>query len=173
MSTLAMIIDDSLTVRKILEVTLRREEFDVVSFADGLEALHALKAKTDLVPAVIFVDILLPGMDGYALIRLLRTNARFDSTIIIILSRRDGVMDRLKGRMAGATVYMTKPFKTQDIVSVLAQCLSVELPSRGDLYRATLPNSKVGDVLSLPFLTLPYKREPFQKKDTGSLERPA
>jgi DNA-binding response OmpR family regulator len=124
MSKLVMVIDDSLTVRKILEVALRREGVDVVTYADGVEALRTLKAQPHLMPAVIFIDICMPHMDGYTVLRLLRANSRFDSTMIVMLSKRDGVMDRLKGRLAGATVYMTKPFKRQEILSIVLPHLS-------------------------------------------------
>ncbi len=121
MSKLVMVIDDSLTVRKILEVALKREGIDVMTCADGLEALRTLKAQPHLIPDVIFIDICMPQMDGYTVLRLLRTSSRFDATLIVIPSKRDGVMDRLKGRLAGATVYMTKPFKTKEILSVVLQ----------------------------------------------------
>ena len=131
MSKLVMVIDDSLTVRKILEVSLRREGIDVVAYSDGIEALRMIKAEPRLTPAVIFLDICMPQMDGYTVLRLLRASPRFDATLIVMLSQRDGVMDRLKGRLAGATVYMTKPFRTQDILSVVLPHLqTVPIASR-------------------------------------------
>lgn len=120
MCNLAMIIDDSLTVRKILEVTLQREGLIVLSFATGTEALHVLEMDPGLIPDVLFLDLVLPGMDGFTVLRLLRTHPRFDGTVIVILSRRDGVLDRLKSRLAGATVYLTKPLKTREIISIIA-----------------------------------------------------
>ncbi len=125
MSKQVIVIDDSLTVRKILEVALRREGVDVVTYSDGIEALRTIKAQPDLTPAVIFLDICMPLMDGYTVLRLLRTSPRFDATLIVMLSHRSGVLDRLKGRLAGATVYMTKPFKTQDILSVVLPHLQI------------------------------------------------
>ena len=119
MSKQVIVIDDSLTVRKILEVALRREGIDVVTYSGGIEALRTIKAQPHLTPAVIFLDICMPQMDGYTVLRLLRTSPRFDATLIVMLSQRNGVIDRLKGRLAGATIYMTKPFKTQDILSVV------------------------------------------------------
>lgn len=119
MSKLAIVIDDSMTVRKILEVALRREELEVLTYADGVEALRALKAQPQLKPGVIIIDICMPHMDGYTVLRLIRASSRFDSTLVVMLSKRDGVMDRLKGRLAGATVYMTKPFKVREILSII------------------------------------------------------
>jgi DNA-binding response OmpR family regulator len=120
MCNLAMIIDDSLTVRKILEVTLRREGLNVLSFATGTEALRILEGNPGLIPDLLFLDLALPGMDGFTVLRLLRTRSRFDGMVIVILSRRDGMLDRLKSRLAGATVYLTKPFKTREIISIVA-----------------------------------------------------
>lgn len=126
MSRLVMVIDDSPTVRKILEVTLMREEIDTVSYSDGVEALRAIKAQPNLLPALIFLDICMPTLDGYEVARLLRTDPRFDSTVIVMLSRRDSIVDRLKGALAGAKIYMTKPFRTQDILSVVSRCFTPE-----------------------------------------------
>src|SRR5437588_9928491 len=103
MSKQIMIIDDSLVVRKILEVILKREAIEVASYADGVEALRAIKAQPDFIPALIFLDIGLPKMDGYAVARLLRTSPRFDSTVIVMLTGRNSIVDRLKSRLAGAT----------------------------------------------------------------------
>lgn len=143
MSKLVIVIDDSLTVRKILEVVLRREGVDVVTYADGVEALRTLKAQPHLMPAVIFIDICMPQMDGYTVLRLLRANSRFDSTLIVMLSKRDGIMDRLKGRLAGATVYMTKPFKTQEILSIVLPHLSTAALPTVDRTRDTDAITKV------------------------------
>ena len=126
MSRLVMVIDDSPTVRKILEVFLKIQEIDTVSYSDGVEALRALKAQPDLIPALIFLDVCLPILDGYEVARLLRTDPRFASTVIIMLSRRDSIVDRLKGRLAGASAYMTKPFMTQDILFVVSRYLPLE-----------------------------------------------
>lgn len=143
MNKLVMIIDDSLTVRKILEVALRREGVDVMAYADGVEALRTLKAQPNLMPAVIFIDICMPLMDGYTVLRLLRASTRFDATLIVMLSKRDGVMDRLKGRLAGATIYLSKPFKTQEILSLILPYLSIATLPASDKARDTEPLAKL------------------------------
>jgi twitching motility two-component system response regulator PilG len=126
MSKLVMIVDDSLTVRKIIETSLRREGFDSVSYADGLDALRAITEQhIKRIPDVVILDIGLPKMDGYEFARRLRTKPQFNNTIIIMLTNRDGVIDRLKGRLAGAKDYITKPFRTQDVISVLHSHLGV------------------------------------------------
>jgi twitching motility two-component system response regulator PilG len=124
MSKLVMIIDDSLTVRKIMETSLRREGFASVSYSDGIEALRALNEKRHPIPDLVILDIGLPKMDGYEVARHLKTKQQFGNTTIVMLSKRDGVIDRLKGRLAGAKEYITKPFRTQDVMSIIHAHLS-------------------------------------------------
>jgi DNA-binding response OmpR family regulator len=149
MRKLVMIIDDSRTVRKLLEVTLKREEIKTVCYADGAEALYALKTQPELVPALVFLDVRLPDMDGYAIARLLRSDSRFDTTTIIMLSGYDGIVERLRGRLAGATTYMTKPFKTREILATVSRYLPIlavgeplsDTGRRGYIHGARLSNS--------------------------------
>lgn len=115
----AIIIDDSVVVRKIVEATLRRAGITCHSYQDGVEALQALREKQQDTPDVIFLDIGLPRIDGYDVLRLLRTSPRYEHTAIFMLSARDGVLDRVKSRLAGARGYITKPFKIQDLLSVM------------------------------------------------------
>jgi twitching motility two-component system response regulator PilG len=119
MNKLVMVIDDSATVRKIVETCLGREGFAVKSFPDGIEAMKWLTSYEARIPDLVLLDIGLPKMDGYEVARRLKAKPQFSNTIIIMLTRRDGVFDRLKGRLAGAREYITKPFKTQDIISVI------------------------------------------------------
>jgi twitching motility two-component system response regulator PilG len=120
MSKLVMVIDDSPTVRKIVEVSLRREGLEVVSFPDGIEAMRAVTDRQlDRVPDLIVLDIDLPKMNGYEIARYLRSKPQWSRTVIVILSRHDGVIDRLKARLAGTQAYLTKPFTTQMIVDVV------------------------------------------------------
>ena len=119
MSKLVMIVDDSLTVCKIIETSLRREGIASVSYADGIEALRALSEKRHPVPDLVILDIGLPKMDGYEIARHLKAKQQFGNTVIIMLSSRDGVIDRLKGRLVGAKDYITKPFRTQEVMSVV------------------------------------------------------
>ena len=125
MSKLVMIIDDSLTVRKIIETGLRREGFESASYSDGIEALRALTEGRQSIPDLVILDIGLPKMDGYEIARRLKTKQQFANTVIIMLTSRDGVIDRLKGRLAGAKHYITKPFKTHEVMSLLHSYLGV------------------------------------------------
>ncbi len=77
------------------------------------------------IPNLVLLDIGLPKMDGYEVARRLKTKPQFANTVIIMLSRRDGVIDKLKGRLAGAKDYITKPFKAQEIVSIVESYLGV------------------------------------------------
>ncbi len=125
MSKLVMVIDDSATVRKIVETCLSREGFDVESFQDGVEAMRWLSTPQARIPDLVILDIGLPKMDGYEVARRLKTKPQFSNTVIVMLSRRDGVIDKLKGRLAGAKDYLTKPFKTQEVISVIESHLGV------------------------------------------------
>lgn len=124
MSKLVMIIDDSCTVRKIIETSLRREGFECVGFADGIEAISVLN-RGQCIPDLVILDIGLPKMDGYEIARHLKAKPQLSNTVIVMLSGRDGVIDRLKGRLAGAKDYITKPFKTQELLSVIHSHLNV------------------------------------------------
>ena len=127
MSKLVMVIDDSATVRKIVETCLGREGFEVLGFPDGFDAIRWLASPQARVPDLVILDIGLPKMDGYEVARRLKTKSQFSNTVIVMLSRRDGVIDKLKGRLAGAKDYLTKPFKTQELISVIESHLGVPL----------------------------------------------
>src|ERR1700694_6308550 len=113
-----VIIDDSMVVRKIVETTCRRAGIDCASYSDGMEALQALKDWQDDLPDLIFLDIGLPNLDGYDVLRLLKTSSHFDRTAVIMLFARDGILDRLKSRLAGARGHIYNPFKIQEMVAL-------------------------------------------------------
>jgi twitching motility two-component system response regulator PilG len=131
MTQLILIVDDSETVRKIVEVSLHRAGYnDVWTFPDGIELLRGLMTLEARIPALVVVDLTMPKIDGYSLIRTLRAKPAFAQTVFVILTGRDGMVDRLKGRLSGAKVYLTKPFRTQDIVAVVeAQVGPAPLPA--------------------------------------------
>ena len=118
-----MVIDDSPTVCKILEVSLHREGYKVRSFHDGIMALQYLALPHACIPHLIFLDLSLPRIDGYEVLKHLKAKPQCSETVMIIISRRDGLLDRLKGRLAGARTYLTKPFKTQDVLAVVQACI--------------------------------------------------
>ena len=105
-----MVIDDSNTLRRSAEIFLKAAGCEVILAEDGFDALAKI---ADLHPQVIFVDIMMPRLDGYQTCALIKRNAKFKSTPVIMLSSKDGLFDRARGRMAGSDQYLTKPF-TQD-----------------------------------------------------------
>lgn len=125
MNPLIVIIDDSICTRKILEVTLRRAGYEARSFPDGFAAIQWLNSPEGHIPALIFVDLVLPKMDGHTLLRRLKARPELSHTVLVMLSGRTGVVDRLKGRLAGASEYLTKPFTTQQILGVVNAYLGV------------------------------------------------
>ncbi|MES2500489.1 MAG: response regulator [Pseudomonadota bacterium] len=108
--TKVMVIDDSNTIRRSAEIFLKSAGCEVVLAEDGFDALAKI---ADQHPQVIFVDIMMPRLDGYQTCALIKRNSRFKSTPVIMLSSKDGLFDRARGRMAGSDQYLTKPF-TQD-----------------------------------------------------------
>lgn len=127
MAQLVMVIDDSPVIRKILEIALHRAAYEVISFPDGIEAWRWLNSTEARIPDLAIVDLTLPKMDGYQIIRLLKAHPAFARTIFVILSKRDGVLDRLKGRLVGAHIYLTKPFKTDQLVTMARAALEESL----------------------------------------------
>jgi twitching motility two-component system response regulator PilG len=115
-----MILDDSPTICHILETTLRRQGYQVMSFQQPVLALRALfQTKEVPFPDLLFVDLILPRLNGFQVIQFLRDHPQSRHLPIIAISRRDGLMDRLKARIVGANEYVTKPFKIQDIVELV------------------------------------------------------
>src|SRR5712691_96062 len=119
MNQFVLVVDDSLTVRKIMEVCLHRAGYAVKSFPDGIEAFHWFNSPQACIPGLVFVDVCLPRkMDGYDIIQRLKARPAFAHTTFVMISQRDGVLARLLARLAGARDYLVKPLKTQEIVAV-------------------------------------------------------
>jgi twitching motility two-component system response regulator PilG len=129
MSKFVMVIDDSATVRKIVTTSLGRRNFEVQGFSDGIEAFRWLNEPQSHIPDLVILDIGLPKMDGYEVARRLKSKPQFSNTTIIMLTRRDGIIDKLKGRLAGAKDYLTKPFKTEELISVIESHLGEPAPN--------------------------------------------
>jgi len=133
MVPLILIIDDSLTIRKIFEVSLRREGYEVKTFADAVALFEWLRTPEARIPDLMFVDVGLPRMDGYTLIQRLRARSAFAQTIFVMISARRGVLDRLKGRLVGARLYLTKPIRTQEMRGVVQEYLGLPLSKVGNM----------------------------------------
>ena len=119
-----MIIDDSNTIRRSAEIFLAQAGCQVVLAEDGFDALAKI---ADHGPDVIFCDIMMPRLDGYQTCALIKKNPRFSATPLIMLSSKDGLFDRARGRMVGSDQYLTKPF-TKDS---LLQSVATFAPKRG------------------------------------------
>ena len=123
-----MLIDDSPTVRRIIELTFERIGITVTTFPDGFSAMQALTKGEAQVPALLLLDIGMPRMDGYEVARILRTKRAFSDTIIVMLTGRDGVMDRMRSKMIGARDYIHKPFRISHVVNVVCTQLRITPP---------------------------------------------
>ena len=112
-----MVIDDSNTIRRSAEIFLTQAGCQVLLAEDGFDALAKI---TDHLPDVIFVDIMMPRLDGYQTCALIKKNPRLSSTPVIMLSSRDGLFDRARGRMVGSDEYLTKPFTKDSLLKAVA-----------------------------------------------------
>lgn len=111
-----MIIDDSKTIRRTAETLLKKEGCEVFTAVDGFEALSMI---ADNKPNVIFVDIMMPRLDGYQTCALIKNNALFKKTPVIMLSSKDGLFDRARGRIVGSEQYLTKPFTKDELLGAI------------------------------------------------------
>ena len=113
-----MVIDDSKTIRRTAETLLKKEGCNVVTATDGFEALSKI---ADHQPQVIFVDIMMPRLDGYQTCALIKNNQMFKAIPVIMLSSKDGLFDKARGRMVGSEEYLTKPFTKEQLLRAVAQ----------------------------------------------------
>lgn len=111
-----MVIDDSKTIRRTAEMLLRKEGCDVATAVDGFEALSKI---SDLQPQIIFVDIMMPRLDGYQTCALIKSNQQYKSTPVIMLSSKDGLFDKARGRIVGSQQYLTKPFTREELLGAI------------------------------------------------------
>lgn len=111
-----MVIDDSQTIRRTAETLLAREGYQVVTAQDGFEALAKIAEQS---PDLIFIDIMMPRLDGYQACALIKGNPRFAKTPVIMLSSKDGLFDRARGRIVGSDEYLTKPFTKDELLGAV------------------------------------------------------
>ncbi len=115
--TKVMVIDDSNTIRRSAEIFLVQAGCQVVLAEDGFDALAKI---ADHQPDIIFCDIMMPRLDGYQTCALIKKNPRFRGTPVIMLSSKDGLFDRARGRMVGSDQYLTKPFTKDSLLQTVA-----------------------------------------------------
>lgn len=112
-----MVIDDSKTIRRTAETLLKKAGCDVVTATDGFEALSKI---TDQNPDVIFIDIMMPRLDGYQTCALIKNNHVYKNTPVILLTSKDGLFDRARGRIVGSDQYLTKPFTKDELLGAIS-----------------------------------------------------
>jgi len=112
-----MVIDDSKTIRRTAETLLKKAGCEVLTATDGFEALAKI---VDSHPDVIFVDIMMPRLDGYQTCSLIKHNEEFKRTPVIMLSSKDGLFDRARGRIVGSEQYLTKPFTREELLGAIS-----------------------------------------------------
>jgi twitching motility two-component system response regulator PilG len=111
-----MVIDDSNTIRRSAEIFLKASGCQVILAEDGFDALAKISNEH---PDLIFVDIMMPRLDGYQTCSLIKRNARYKTTPVIMLSSKDGLFDRARGRMVGSDQYLTKPFTQETLLDAV------------------------------------------------------
>lgn len=118
-----MVVDDSKTIRKTADTLLKKAGCQVVTAEDGFDALSKI---VDHKPDIIFVDIMMPRLDGYQACALIKSNKAFKSTPVIMLSSKDGLFDKAKGRVVGSDQYLTKPFSKDELLGAIREHVSSE-----------------------------------------------
>ncbi len=113
-----MVIDDSKTIRKTAEILLKKQGYEVITATDGFEALAKVAEHK---PDLIFVDIMMPRLDGYQTCALIKNNKIFKDTPVILLSSKDSIFDKARGRLVGSEQYLTKPFSKSDLLGAIKQ----------------------------------------------------
>jgi len=113
-----LVVDDSNTIRRSAEIFLKQGGHDVLLAEDGFDALAKIN---DYLPHLVFCDILMPRLDGYQTCAIIKRNARFADTPVVMLSSKDGVFDKARGRMVGSQDYLTKPFTKDQLLQAVAQ----------------------------------------------------
>jgi len=118
-----MIIDDSKTIRRTAETLLKKQGCNVITAIDGYEALAKI---AEYNPDIIFVDIMMPRLDGYQTCALIKHNEDFTKTPVIMLSSKDSIFDKARGRIVGSEDYLTKPFTREDLLGALQSYADAE-----------------------------------------------
>ena len=111
-----LVVDDSSTIRRSAEIFLSDSGCKIILAADGFDALAKVVENQ---PDIIFIDVVMPRLDGYQACQLIKKNSRFQSTPVIMLSSKNGLFDRARGRMAGSNEYLTKPFTKDELLKAI------------------------------------------------------
>jgi twitching motility two-component system response regulator PilG len=114
--TKVLVVDDSVTIRRTAESLLKREGYHAETAEDGFEALSKI---VDWSPDIIFLDIMMPRLDGYQTCAVIKNNNEFAATPVIMLSSKDGIFDRARGALVGSEQYVTKPFTREELLEAI------------------------------------------------------
>jgi twitching motility two-component system response regulator PilG len=126
-----LVIDDSPTVRKIIEVTLAREGYEVVSVPDGVEALRALYAPGARLPDLILLDLVMPRLDGFGVALKLKEHPQFKAIPLVVISRRVGLLDWILARLCGIRAYLPKPLRQNALLVQVVACIGPAWDEQG------------------------------------------
>lgn len=113
-----LVVDDSATIRRSAETMLANEGYEVIAAENGFEALSKI---TRHQPDLIFVDIMMPRLDGYQTCAIIKNNAEFRDTPVVMLTSKDGLFDMARGRVVGSDQYLTKPFTREELLGAVKQ----------------------------------------------------
>lgn len=111
-----VVVDDSKTIRQTAETLLNKSGYNVVTAIDGFNALAKI---AELRPDIIFVDVMMPRLDGYQTCALIKNNKAFRHVPVIMMSSKDGVFDKAKGKLVGSDLYLTKPFSRDELLGII------------------------------------------------------
>jgi len=135
-----LVVDDSPTIRKIVEITLKRQGVEVLSAPSGVIALAAI-ANTP--PKLILLDIMLPKVNGYQICQIIRRNPEYKHIPVVMLSGKDGIFDKVRGKLVGATEYITKPFEPRDLLRVVRKYVPLDAAVR-EARNGSVPLGRAG-----------------------------
>jgi twitching motility two-component system response regulator PilG len=113
-----LVVDDSATIRRSAESMLAAEGYEVITAENGFDALSKVARHN---PDLIFVDIMMPRLDGYQTCAIIKNNAQYRSTPVVMLTSKDGLFDQARGRVVGSDLYLTKPFTKEELLAAVAQ----------------------------------------------------
>lgn len=113
-----MVVDDSKTIRRSAENLLTKAGCEVITAGDGFESLAKI---AEYEPDIIFIDIMMPRLDGYQACALIKNNSKFKTTPVVMLTSKDSIFDRARGRLVGSEQYLTKPFSREDLLGAIKE----------------------------------------------------
>lgn len=115
-----LVVDDSETIRRTAEALLRKEGYEVYVAEDGFKAFSSI---VDFSPDIIFLDIMMPRLDGYQVCSVIKNNKEYEHIPVVMLSSKDSIFDKARGKVSGSEVFMSKPFSKEELVNVIKEHL--------------------------------------------------